>query len=71
MGPAVYTAGQVTHAALGLEWEGAVNPDPERLLEYLRRVLDAVVTRADEMPPEVLKKVRAELELALDELKRA
>ena len=69
VGPAEYVAGRATHAWLGVEWEGAVNPDPERLLEYLQRVLDAVMARADEMSPEVIEKVRAELGRALDELR--
>ncbi|BBE42066.1 hypothetical protein NAS2_0677 [Conexivisphaera calida] len=70
MGPSTYTAGQATHAALGVEWEGATTPDPARLREYLRAVLGAIAHRRDEFAEEELDGIRRELQDALDEFSR-
>ncbi|BBE42414.1 hypothetical protein NAS2_1025 [Conexivisphaera calida] len=68
LGPATYTAGQATHMALGVEWEGAATPDPARLHAYLRAVLGAIARRRDEFDEAGLDEIRRELERALDEL---
>jgi hypothetical protein len=68
LGPEVYTAGQVTHLALGVEWEGATTPDPARLRQYLAAVLDAIARRRDEFSKDEREAVRRELERALVEL---
>jgi hypothetical protein len=68
LGPTAYQAGVVAHEEVGLVLEGAAEPDPRRLREYLEGVLGTISRRSGEFLPEDLEAIRDGLSRTLTEL---